>query len=308
MSILILVLVSASIILSCSIVETYFPVSDQEIELLRYIYKRARPERRLQTNFWIPFLDDSESPTYEIIFYFEFYLILLIILAATVSISGIPLLVIYLGGQYDILYHHVKLIGRTHKDQFGDVIYYTNFETGSFLKLKPRSQWKVNQDVYNQYYCHQVIKFHQKLIGFQDKLRRFYSPIMLSKVILSNLLFMLCLYQLTASSIKYISKARLYKLVLEFIGVLSEYFLLCYFSEKLDDSQICVNRAIVKSHWYKCSKNTRRDICMLLRRTQGSNHLSFYKGVIVLSRGYFLSVVRLSYSFVNFMRLNLTSF
>ncbi|KAL1454362.1 hypothetical protein WDU94_010631 [Cyamophila willieti] len=308
MSILIFVLVSASIILSCSIVETYFPVSDQEIELLRYIYKRARPERRLQTNFWIPFLDDSESPTYEIIFYFEFYLIILIILAATVSISGIPLLVIYLRGQYEILYHHVKLIGRTHKDQFGDVIYYTNFETGSFLKLKARSQWKVNQDVYNQYYCHQVIKFHQKLIGFQDKLHRFYSPIMLAKVILSNLLFMLCLYQLTASSIKYISKARFYKLVLEFIGVLIEYFLLCHFSEKLDDSQICVNRAIVKSHWYKCSKNTRRDICMLLRRTQGSNHLSFYKGVIVLSRGYFLSVVRLSYSFVNFMRLNLSSF
>ncbi|KAL1453612.1 hypothetical protein WDU94_009939 [Cyamophila willieti] len=129
---------------------------------------------------------------------------------------------------------------------------------------------------------------------------------MLCKIVLSNLMFALCLYQLTASSIKSISKARLYKLVLEFMSVLFEYFLLCHFSETLDDSSARINRAITKSHWYKCSKDTRRDLCMLLRRTHGPNHLNFYKGVIVLSRAYFLSVVRLSYSFVNYMRLNIS--
>uniref|UniRef100_A0A8D9AD41 Odorant receptor n=1 Tax=Cacopsylla melanoneura TaxID=428564 RepID=A0A8D9AD41_9HEMI len=155
--------------LSFSIIETYFPVSDEETELLRYIYKRARPERRLQTNFWIPFLDDSESPTYEIMFYLEFYLIFLIAVSSTVSFAAIPMLVTYMEGQYEILYLHVKMIGSVHRDHYGDVIYYTNFETGSTFKLNPRSDWKINQVVYDRYYCHQVIKFHRKLLRFQDK-------------------------------------------------------------------------------------------------------------------------------------------
>uniref|UniRef100_A0A8D8T7E3 Uncharacterized protein n=1 Tax=Cacopsylla melanoneura TaxID=428564 RepID=A0A8D8T7E3_9HEMI len=129
---------------------------------------------------------------------------------------------------------------------------------------------------------------------------------MLFKVMLNNVLFALCLYQLTASSFKSISKARLYKLVLEFMAVFVQYYYLCHSSETLDDLQIRVNRAITRSLWFKCSNNTRRDICMLLRRTQGPNHLNFYDGAIVLSRAYFLSVVKLSYTFVNFMRLNIS--
>ncbi|KAL1462901.1 hypothetical protein WDU94_014704 [Cyamophila willieti] len=210
------IFVLSAITLSFSIIETYFPVSKEEIELLRYIYKRSRPERRLQTNFWIPFLDDSESPTYEIIFYVEFYLILM--------------------------------------------------------------------------------------------LSRFYSPIMLCKVILSNLLFALCLYQLTASSSQSMSKVRFYKLVLEFISVFVTYYYLCHSSERLDDWQSRVNRAITKSHWYTCSKNTRRDVCMFLRRTQGPNHLNFYGKALVLGRAYFMSVVKVSYSFVNYMRLNTSKY
>uniref|UniRef100_A0A8D8X2N8 Uncharacterized protein n=1 Tax=Cacopsylla melanoneura TaxID=428564 RepID=A0A8D8X2N8_9HEMI len=129
---------------------------------------------------------------------------------------------------------------------------------------------------------------------------------MLFKVILNNILIALCLYQLTANSTKSISKARLYKIVLEFMGIFFEYYICVHFSERLDDFQSRVNRAISKSHWYKCSKSTRRDILMLLRRTQGPNHLNFYDGAIVLSRAYFLSVVKLSYTFVNFMRLNIS--
>uniref|UniRef100_A0A8D8YLS6 Uncharacterized protein n=1 Tax=Cacopsylla melanoneura TaxID=428564 RepID=A0A8D8YLS6_9HEMI len=141
------------------------------------------------------------------------------------------------------------------------------------------------------------------MIYFQ--LRKFNNPIMLFKIVLNNMLFALCTYQLTSSDFKSMSKARLYKFLLEFTGVFVQFYYLCHSSEKLDDWQSRVNRAITESHWYKCSKGTRRDICMLLRRTQGPNHLSFYDGAIVLSRAYFLSVVKCSYNFVNFMRMNI---
>uniref|UniRef100_A0A8D9E9A1 Odorant receptor n=1 Tax=Cacopsylla melanoneura TaxID=428564 RepID=A0A8D9E9A1_9HEMI len=73
-----------------SILETYIPMPQEEIDLMAYVYKRNRPDRRLQTNFWIPFIDDSESYYFEVLFHVEFYLIFLVIIMGTVTLSAIP--------------------------------------------------------------------------------------------------------------------------------------------------------------------------------------------------------------------------
>ncbi|KAL1457063.1 hypothetical protein WDU94_001736 [Cyamophila willieti] len=194
-----------------SIIETYFSVSKEEIEHLRYIYKRSHPERRLQTNFWVPFVDDSESYYYEVIFHVEFYLIFLFDQLCSLNI---------------------------------------------FMKI-----------------------------------------------FFNNLIFALFLFQLTLSSIS-MSKARLCKLVAEFVAFGIQYFYLCNKSDLLDDCNGNILRAIGNSGcWMRCSSQTRRDLCMLIRRVQKPNHLRFFQGAIIISRDYFMRVVKLSYSLVNFMRI-----
>ncbi|KAL1465386.1 hypothetical protein WDU94_004964 [Cyamophila willieti] len=127
---------------------------------------------------------------------------------------------------------------------------------------------------------------------------------MFAKVITNNMFVVLTLYQLTVTDPTSVGKVRLYKLLLELIGVLYGYYYLCHCSEALDDAQRRVTIAVASSHWFKCSSATRRKVCMLLMRTQKPNHLKFHQGIIVLSRAYFWSVAKLSYSFVNFMKIS----
>ncbi|KAI5721903.1 hypothetical protein M8J76_000620 [Diaphorina citri] len=99
--------------LSGSILETFFTVSQEELDLLSHIYDRKYPNNRLQTNFWVPDIDDSEPPYYQIIFVTELYLIYLIILLTILSVSLIPMLVTHIAGQYEILCNRIQSLGHS---------------------------------------------------------------------------------------------------------------------------------------------------------------------------------------------------
>uniref|UniRef100_A0A8D8R8S4 Uncharacterized protein n=1 Tax=Cacopsylla melanoneura TaxID=428564 RepID=A0A8D8R8S4_9HEMI len=131
---------------------------------------------------------------------------------------------------------------------------------------------------------------------------QFYSPLMFIKMFFSDLIFALFLYQLTLSST--VSKVQLYKVLVEFFAFAFYLYSVCYVSEELDTCNVKIERAFGNSGWIKCSGKTCLDLCFLIRRVQRPNHLRFYEGFIVLSRSYYLKVVKASYSMVNFMRLN----
>lgn len=111
----------------------------------------------------------------------------------------------------------------------------------------------------------------------------------------------LLLYMLVASSTQ-ISPLRYCKFVAEFIGVILEFFILCNSSEVSDDCGNMVHNAINKSSWQMCSNNTRRDLCILLRRVQKPSHMKFHNGAIVLSKVLLVKVIKIAYTFVNFLR------
>ncbi|KAL1461101.1 hypothetical protein WDU94_013032 [Cyamophila willieti] len=157
--------------------------------------------------------------------------------------------------------------------------------------------------MYDQVFCSQLIRFHQKLIQFQEMFQKFYSPVMFAKILMSNTILTLILYQVTTTDFNSVAKARVYKALVEFIGVIYVYYYLCHCSETLDDAQRRVTVAVASSYWFKCSNTTRRQVCMLLRRTQIPNHFKFYQGLIILSRAFFYSVAQVSYSYVNYMKL-----
>lgn len=149
-------------------VETYFQISDKELEILRYVYQRKYPERRLQTNFWIPFIDDSESWYYEAIFIFQFYLFFMLVALASCSTCLIQLLVIYIEGQYSILSEYIEKIGTVHRDSRGNVIFYRDIIKNKIIYVNRKNYVRYKHE-YEKDYCRQIVQFHQMLIRFQQQ-------------------------------------------------------------------------------------------------------------------------------------------
>lgn len=134
------------------------------------------------------------------------------------------------------------------------------------------------------------------------QLLELWSPVMFVFIIANNFMFCLCLYQMVLSPTA-LSPMRYLKFSGEIAAVAMAYFLLCNASEILDDGNASMERAVLNCAWHKCSVDTRRDLCLILRRLHRRNHLRFYNGAVVLGRRFFLGVLRLTYSFFNFMRL-----
>lgn len=119
-------------------------------------------------------------------------------------------------------------------------------------------------------------------------------------IISFNMMISLCLYQMVNSTS--LSALRLIKFTIEYGGVLFCYFILCHSSDSLDNCHGLLRRAVNTRHWETCNPRTRRDIGLFLRAVQKSNHLQFYGAFVTLRRFLFLRVLKVSYSFVNFMQ------
>ncbi|KAL1453770.1 hypothetical protein WDU94_010083, partial [Cyamophila willieti] len=191
------------------ILEAIVPISNTELDIRRTVYRTAHPERRLPFNIRIPFLDESVSWVYQLLFACQLYVLM---------------------------------------------IYYSAI-----------------------------------------------SPLILGFVLANNVLLVLCLYQLVASSTT-LSPLRYFKFLAILSGMMIEFFAICNSSEVTDNASGMVVNAIKTSHWDKCTNETKRNLIILLRRVQRPNHLKFNNGMIVLSRLLFLKVVRVAYTFVNFIR------
>lgn len=167
--------VMLTFVFALSFLEPWVPIHQEETELLRYIYQRNRPERRLPTNFWIPFADDSESWTYEVMYTIEFYLIFLIIMLAVPMNNFIPMFITHAEGQYIILSEFVEKIGHVHRDKEGKPVMYTNMRKGTFrhcsdliqgIERKSDGKWI---ETYERLYVKEVVQFHQMLLIFRKK-------------------------------------------------------------------------------------------------------------------------------------------
>uniref|UniRef100_A0A8D8ZS75 Uncharacterized protein n=1 Tax=Cacopsylla melanoneura TaxID=428564 RepID=A0A8D8ZS75_9HEMI len=122
------------------------------------------------------------------------------------------------------------------------------------------------------------------------------------RISMCSICLCLCLYQITLMS-NSLSFVVLVKVVFQIISVIAELYYICYCSEALDDCHAKLHRAIINSGWYRCSNRMKQDVCFLLRRLQRPNHLKFNQGFIILTKDFFVKVLKVSYNFVNFLRL-----
>ncbi|KAL1461621.1 hypothetical protein WDU94_013499 [Cyamophila willieti] len=190
--------------------ETALPIEPNELEIRRTVYRTAHPERKLPYNLQIPWIDESESLWYEIIYILDTFCIVYV----------------------------VKML----------------------------------------------------------------NPMVLTFCCFNNILISLCVYQLMFSPPD-LSPSRYFKFVGQLIALLVEYFYICNCSEWVDDCYGLIRTSLAESSWYACSNRTKRDLCMLWRKVQKMNHLRFYDGALIMNRVLFVKVIKVAYTFLNFMKL-----
>lgn len=178
---------AVSFALAGSILETMIPLSESELEIRRNIYRTNKyPERRLPYNTHIPFIDESVSWSYEIIYVYQIYIILCFIVSSSFMVSIVPISMVYVRGQYEILCKYIQMIGQDHRDSLGCKIFYTNIEKNEYsiklyspiLPKNKQNKMKVQREKlraqirYEQNYVRQIVKYHQKLLRIQHLVRQ----------------------------------------------------------------------------------------------------------------------------------------
>ncbi|KAL1453679.1 hypothetical protein WDU94_009999 [Cyamophila willieti] len=168
---------------SGDVLELVVPLSDSERNIRLNIYGESYLKRHLPYIIRVPWINENNSPAYEILFGLEMHIFVLGTVLASLSISFIPIITIHIQSQYKILCKYIRMIGQEHKDELGYRIFYTEIERNQYtIKLYSPDTRGTNltritteleearkQKMYEQNYLRQIAKFHQKLLAFQDQ-------------------------------------------------------------------------------------------------------------------------------------------
>ncbi|KAI5722776.1 hypothetical protein M8J76_013331 [Diaphorina citri] len=247
--VMVLFFLFVSLSMSGLVVQTLAPLNSEELEIQAHVYRTKHPERILMSNLNVPFIDETESYYYEAITVYELYLAFLFIIGFTVVATMIPTIIFFMEGQYTILCKHVENLGTKLRDSHGHRFFYTNLEKNRieyfssirnkrFFRLNTRKRSlkhrlmieKMIEQKYEKLYLRQIIYFHQKMMQLQQKVQTLFAPIILPVIICNCIAFSICLYQLT-DRISILSKARMFKFLIQFITVGLQYFFLNNCSE-----------------------------------------------------------------------------
>ncbi|KAI5728316.1 hypothetical protein M8J77_014630 [Diaphorina citri] len=296
------------------LLELWAPLDEAELAMRRRLYQTARPERRLVFDIWIPGVDETESWTYEILIILQLYCGFIAYLTSVIAIMVIPTLVIYSQGQQRILCKHIQLLGTPHYDSDGNRIFYSNFEKNDYvivlyamerMRLTRRGWSQVyrkKQTEYERQYFRQIVRFHQKLLDFQEQIVKL-TDILAPSIVLMNLItFSLCFHQLLTNP-RHLSPPRLFKYLSEFTSIVVQYYTFCNDGDTVDDFHYHLRNALWSSGWTASSTATRRGIVIILTRLQRTTNPRYCHGLVVISKEAFIDLVRLTFKVVNFLRL-----
>ncbi|KAL1454346.1 hypothetical protein WDU94_010615 [Cyamophila willieti] len=167
--------------------QSIIPMPQSELDIRRDVYRTKHVERRLPCDVRIPFIDESVSWAYEIVFVYQLYMLTYFTVSAATGLSLMPVTMLHLRGQYEILCKYITLIGEEHKDAAGNAIYYNNIEENHYNFLKKDAPFpkelvitraqliqmakeKIRRkERYEAEYMRQIVRFHQRLLFVQYK-------------------------------------------------------------------------------------------------------------------------------------------
>lgn len=97
---------------------------------------------------------------------------------SSVCVALVPTLIIHLCGQYEILAMYVEKIGTQHRDQWDNLIFYTNIKNNEYVtfkpkkrmnRMKPRARVQYDKHLYDKHYLRQIIQFHREIVEFKKR-------------------------------------------------------------------------------------------------------------------------------------------
>ncbi|KAL1452669.1 hypothetical protein WDU94_006876 [Cyamophila willieti] len=301
-------------------------LSENELEMRIKMFGTKYPGRILPVTIWIPGIDESEMKNFVMIFIWELYMGFVFLLTGVGLIPLLPMLVVHVQGQVQILCKYIQMLGSPHTDAEGNRIFFIDIMKNKYMFAKnikgfeehlipkcsgneremaiiaKKNIWKKKvQKAYEVNFFKQIIKFHLKLLVFVEQFMKMVHPFVVIIRIGNYMIFSLSLYQLTMHP--FTPSWTMFRCLSNFAAVLLQYYGFCEASEILDDNHILLRTSLCHSNWYKCSTITRRNIRMFLIRLHKENHLKFYKGMVVFSKPAFVALLRLSYQVVNLMRI-----
>uniref|UniRef100_A0A8D8ZCM6 Uncharacterized protein n=1 Tax=Cacopsylla melanoneura TaxID=428564 RepID=A0A8D8ZCM6_9HEMI len=171
-------------------IETFLPLSEQELHLRKLVYETKHPERRLFFPIYIPYIDESDYWISLVINTIEMYPLTVLAIVGSIIASLIPVWIAHMEGNYQILNSFIEQIGKPHSDHKGNIIHYTSVEKNEYkivenitiidkktlpstsrtsrVELVKRRKQEI-QILYEKHYVKQLIEFHQKLTDVQCK-------------------------------------------------------------------------------------------------------------------------------------------
>lgn len=159
------------------VTESFLPLSEEELAIRRMVYDTNHPERRLPYHFAFSF-NEEDVWKFWVTFACELYIILLNGSILTLCTTFIPIVLLSLQAQYKILAKYIAKIGQKHINESGNEIFYSNIEKNDFYCVIriDKSGRKIDRRVmlkrrrcYEQHYIKQIVRYHQKLLRFQDE-------------------------------------------------------------------------------------------------------------------------------------------
>ncbi|KAI5715963.1 hypothetical protein M8J77_025289 [Diaphorina citri] len=298
------------------IVETWSPMTTRNCEVYKNVYHLKPPYRKLPLTIRTPFLDSYPWPVYIFLYVSEMHLCFLCF-ASFYFVSGLQTTIaLPLTGQYEMLCEFIRLIGREHRDVNGERVFYTDIANGNFLyrtetelfgkhrlQRMTQSNRREKYKIYEKYFVRGIIIRHQKLISckqrYQDLMSSLFDNLMLVPVFA---MVVIAFYQM------FFLRDQLFtvegvKILIEFLIMVVVESQFVEVSEKMDDCHQAIVTTISESNWYLCAPEVRRDLCLVIRRCQRPNHLTFLSGLLVMNHSLIVYWLRFSFSFINFMKV-----
>ncbi|KAL1457728.1 hypothetical protein WDU94_007922 [Cyamophila willieti] len=160
-----------------NVLQALIPLAEPDLKIRRLVYETKYPERRHFFNVRYPFIDESQSWTFEIIYIHQLYAYLLFNCIVALLVTSIPILSLNVQGQYEMLVKYVAMIGQKHTDGYGNEIRYTNIEANASRYVRTTQSlygWEERKSTrkqlsYEHYFLREIVRFHQKLLIFHTK-------------------------------------------------------------------------------------------------------------------------------------------
>ncbi|KAL0883470.1 hypothetical protein ABMA27_016841 [Loxostege sticticalis] len=229
-------------------------------------------EGELPTRAWYPY-DTTTSPGYEITSWQQ---VVGVCLGAGVNIS-LDTIVVSLMAQCCC---RLKILATSLK-KLGD-----EMQTNSQNMFTPEQENSIKASI------RRCVQQHQSVLEAAGLLQKNFSSPILAQFTVSMAIICVTAYQLafeTSNAIKLIG------MTCYFMCMTMQVFLYCYHGHELADESGNVGGAVYESPWYKMSVALRRDLLMLMMRSQRLAKLTA-GGITTLSLNAFMGIIKTSYT------------